>query len=691
MVLFTVRQRKIFELLWGVRDYITVKDIADEVSYSEKTVRSDLDVIRQEVCHHNIGKLVAKTNRGFFLDIDRAAYDKIAATFVEKKVDSRIKNRMCRLLTLLLIQPKTTLQELADCVYLDKGAVKKYVNEAELWLAQRGIELKKSAAYYGIECCETVRRKAFWFLFIELKRCLKTEGSARPMVSSHIAKQKYLDDLDYLALKTVFKNERHCYDAIVQCIEALEARFGINYTYDGYVWLIFSFMLTVHRLGQEEDISPGQIHPCYVNVQRCPEQEMAHYVCQQLASLSGITVSEGSRHYITVSLLTSELNEVKDKSVQDAIFASPENLQRVTHTFIASLSHVVSSELSRDKQLLFRLVLLIRPMLYRFAFDMNRAETDSTHSLARQVKLSYLDLFLEVELCRALYEQHYGITLSEHEIGLITLCIKNAQSMALKKVRVAIVCNYGIGISQFVAQKIKRAITQVDIVDIISVRELNRLDENFCDLVITTVPLNRDKETTIQVNDVLLPYDLSLIKETVKKMQKNKMLQTLMQQHQGKKTDFQDYILPHMMFVLNANMSKNEVLTFVCQQAVSAHYIKPEYLESVMARENASSTEIAAGVVLTHGDPALVKQNFISLILLDEPILWGEGQYCDVIFMVAFRKEPNGKIDGNVAGFYTRLASWVENEEAMKMLRQCSSGRALYEYLIHDIENEKIL
>ena len=110
-----------------------------------------------------------------------------------------------------------------------------------------------------------------------------------------------------------------------------------------------------------------------------------------------------------------------------------------------------------------------------------------------------------------------------------------------------------------------------------------------------------------------------------------------------------------------------------------------------MARENASSTEIAAGVVLTHGDPALVKQNFISLILLDEPILWGEGQYCDVIFMVAFRKEPNGKIDGNVAGFYTRLASWVENEEAMKMLRQCSSGRALYEYLIHDIESEKIL
>ncbi|QQM79742.1 DeoR family transcriptional regulator [Klebsiella quasipneumoniae] len=98
VMLFTVRQRKIFEMLWVIRDYVTVKDIADEVSYSEKTVRSDLDVIRNEVVNHNVGRLLAKTNKGFFLEMEKTAYEKIATTFVENKIDERIKNRMCRML-----------------------------------------------------------------------------------------------------------------------------------------------------------------------------------------------------------------------------------------------------------------------------------------------------------------------------------------------------------------------------------------------------------------------------------------------------------------------------------------------------------------------------------------------------------------------------------------------------------------
>lgn len=690
-MLFTVRQRKIFELLWVIRDYITVKDIADEVSYSEKTVRSDLDVIRQEVCHHSIGKLVAKPNKGFFLEMERAAYDKISATFVENKVDGRVKNRVCRLLIMLLMQPETPLQELADCVYLDKGAIKKYLTEAEAWLARLGIALDKRAAYYRVRCNEMARRNAFWHLFVELKRCLKKDEAAGSVATCRTPDKKYLDDIDYLALKTLFKKEMSYFDAISQCIEALESKFSVNYTYDSYVWLIFNLILTLHRQDEKNCARPSASVFSTMDIRHCPEQEMARFVCQQLAASMGIATLNSECQYVTVCLLTSELNEIKDTDVKARVFASPDNLVAVTQTFISSLSHVVSSELSKDKQLLLRLILLTRPILYRCAFDMNRAPVDASQSLVRQVKFSYLDLFLEVELCGVLYDQHYGISLTEHELALITLCIKNAQSLALKKIRVAIVCNYGMGISQFVAQKIKRAITQVEIVDTLSIRELSRLDNELCDLVVTTVPLNRTKDTTILVNDVLLPYDLSLIKEAVKKMQKSKMLQTLLKRKAGDSAGFQDYVIPQLTFLLHDETNKDAVLAGVCQRAVELGFIEPAYLSSVLERENASSTEIAPGVVLTHGDPNLVKKNYISLTLLREPVSWAEGQRCDVIFMVAFKKEANGRIDGRIAGFYTMLANMVENEEAMKALRHCSCEQDLYQYLISDVGCEKMI
>lgn len=687
-MLFTVRQRKIFELLWVIRDYVTVKDIADEVSYSEKTVRSDLDVIRDEIVHHNIGRLVAKTNKGFFLEMEKIAYEKIATTFVETNIDERIKNRMCRLLMMLLVQPAVSAQELADCVYLDKGAIKKYLSEVELWLSPFGITLSRSNATYSLLCSEFTRRQLFWYLFIELKFCQKKESAGHLYTSAHTHIKKYFDDADFLTLKIMFAKEMHHFESIIQALEALEQKCHVSYTYDSCVWLVFSVVLVMHRQKLAEDcpaVSATQA------IAICPEQEMAHSLCQHLQAATGRVFSADDVRYLTLVLLACELNDVNDELLRVQVCASPQHLEETVQTFILSLSHVVSRGLQRDKQLLWRLILLIRPMIYRQRFAMNRSETEASQSLIRQVKFSYLDLYLEVELCSLLFEQRYALALNEQEISLITLCIKNAQSLALKKIRVAIVCNYGMGISQFVAQKIQRAITQVDIVGILSLRELDQLDHNDCDLVVSTVPLQRSKETVIQVNDVLLPYDLSLIKETVKKMQKSKVLQTLQKKTDGRARGYHQYISPEMLFVISSVKSNPAVLEFICQQATTSGRCDQRYLSSVLEREKVSSTEIAPGVVLTHGDPSLVKENFISLALLREAVNWGGEQDVDVVIMVGFKRAADGKIDGSIAGFYTMLAAMVENDEFMKSLRSCISEQALYQFLTDQNRYEDML
>ncbi|MEA9390273.1 PTS sugar transporter subunit IIA [Acerihabitans sp. TG2] len=678
-MLFTIRQRKILELLWMVRDFITVKDIADEVAFSEKTVRGDLNFIGQTIGYHNFGKLIAKTNKGFYLDVNRAAYDKISASFSDNNIDHRIQNRLSRILVTLLVQPETSLQELADCAFLDKSALKKYLAEAEQWLARFAIMLEKTGSSYTVRASEYQLRKAYWHLFTDLKGRVINGG----VFNAHDENPTYsLDNSDYLALKTLFRKNLAYVEAIAQSIDRIEKNFAINYTYDGYVWLIFNLLLVLsrhHAVPESTVILPVTICD---NLGQCVEQEMATFLGQQLQILTGLPWSNAEHRYLTACLLTSELNEIKEESIKDTLFSSPPEIVKVTQTLIQSLSSIVSSDLVRDKHLLLRLMLLIRPMIYRLTFDMNRTETESIRLLVRQVKLSYLDLFLEVEFFNSLYEQRYGISFSDHETGFITLCIKNAQSLSLKKIRVAIVCNYGIGISQFMAQKIKRAITQVDIVDILSVRELHRLDNNFCDLVVTTVPLNRPKDTTIQVNDVLLPYDLSLIKNAVKQMQKNQMLESVLSHGEYQKDAFRKYLPPEMTFIFSGMTHKESVFAGICQRAAALGYTSTDYLHSILEREKVSSTEIAAGVVLSHGDPLLVQRNFISLTRLTTPVDWEGGGCSDMIFVVAFKKAADGKIDSSIAGFYAKLVLLVENDAAMKLLRCCETEQELYQHLI---------
>ncbi|AHF75164.1 PTS modulated transcriptional antiterminator [Sodalis praecaptivus] len=679
-MLFTVRQRKIIELLWMVRDFITVKDIADEISFSEKTVRSELNIIGHEIHHHNIGKLVAKTNKGFYLDVDRAAFDKISATFIDHHIDNRIQSRLSRVLVMLLTLPKVSLQELAEGAFLDKSGLKKYLIEAEQYLARFEIRLEKCETYYSLEGGEAALRQVYWHLFLELKGRLKRDAAA--LGDNHERCHVSLDDSDYLAIKVLFKKELVYIDSVIQTLDKIENNYLVHYTYDAFIWLVVNLLLVIGRQGRTRD--PATLLPrAYLeNSDACPEQEMAMSICQQLPIAVKGRCATLERHYIAACLLSCEFNEIKEKSLREQVISTPPAIMAVTQRFILSLSNIVSGELVRDKSLLLRLILLIRPMIFRIKFDMNHLETESAQLLVRQVKLSYLDLFLEVEYFIRLYEQQYATPFSDNEIGFITLCIKNAQSLSMKKIRVAIVCNYGIGISQFVAQKIMRAITQVEIVDILSVRELHRLDNNFCDLVVTTVPVNLPKATTVQVNDVLLPYDLSVIKDAVKKMQKSKMLESVMSHGNGTLQRFQSYILPEMTFAIDDSVDKETVLTTLCHAAVRQGLIDPGYLQSLLAREKISSTEIAPGVVLTHGDPALVKRNFISLTRLAAPACWREGRACDVIVLVAFKKAADGKIDSSIAGFYSMLARLVDNECAMKSLRQCKTPGELYRYFI---------
>lgn len=160
---------------------------------------------------------------------------------------------------------------------------------------------------------------------------------------------------------------------------------------------------------------------------------MAIYLCQQLKIAAGGRSATLERHYITACLLCCELNEIKEKNLIEQVISSPPDIMEVTQRFILSLSNIVSGELVRDKSLLSRLILLIRQMIFRLTFKMNNVETESAQLLVRQVNLSYLDLFLEIEYFIRLFEKQYGTAFTDHEIGFITLCIKNAQSLSMKK------------------------------------------------------------------------------------------------------------------------------------------------------------------------------------------------------------------------------------------------------------------
>lgn len=445
MIQLTVRQRKIFELLWSVRDFVTVKFISQHVSFSEKTIRSDLDCIKDAIDSQQVGTLTAKTNRGFFLDMEKSAYEKISANYICLAANDRITHRTHNILIILLQNTSVSAQDLADAIYLDKRSLKKYFSQAEEWLVKRNISILKNCSSYQLNYDEIDYRRAIWDLFIEIRDLLKSTDNKDHDLTINTSKKYHMDMADTHALTAIFKKEITLLDPLQATISNIEESTGYKYTYDAYIWILFSALTVVQRHEHAVALNECLSTSLLIEISDSREATLTPLLVKELANLSLLTINKNECEYLTTCLLCAEYNTAVTTG-SDKEELGELTLKGLIKNFIFSLSHVVGSEITKDKLLLQRLFYLIKPMTYRHRFRIKSDRSHSSQALVRQVKSSYLDLFLEVELCCEIFNQRYMITLSEIDMSLLTLCIRNAQSSAVKKIKISIVCNHGMGI-----------------------------------------------------------------------------------------------------------------------------------------------------------------------------------------------------------------------------------------------------
>ncbi|KYP97254.1 hypothetical protein BG74_04660 [Sodalis-like endosymbiont of Proechinophthirus fluctus] len=104
-------------------------------------MRSGINIIGHEIHHHNIASLSPRLIKGFYPNMNRAAFDKISATFIDHHIDNCIKSRSSLVLVMLLTLPKVSLQELYEGAYLDRSGLK---------IFNRGIVIFSSVRYKAL-------------------------------------------------------------------------------------------------------------------------------------------------------------------------------------------------------------------------------------------------------------------------------------------------------------------------------------------------------------------------------------------------------------------------------------------------------------------------------------------------------------------------------------------------------------
>lgn len=240
---------------------------------------------------------------------------------------------------------------------------------------------------------------------------------------------------------------------------------------------------------------------------------------------------------------------------------------------------------------------------------------------------------------------------SEAERGYIALAFALAlerQKTEAPSKRLLVVCASGAGSARLLAYKMETEFgDQVDSITTCNVMQVPHIDFSDIDYVVTTVPL--PCEVPVPVREVTLFLDDG------DRRQVRRMLE------RGDQSGLEEFFPRELFFPHCALTSREDVISFACEQA-SAYEDLPSNLEElVWKRELAAPTAFGNGVALPHPIEAVSTTTFVSVILLDASIDWG-GHAVQAVFFINVSHEAGQDLDT----FYRSVASMLNDASAIQ-------------------------
>lgn len=291
------------------------------------------------------------------------------------------------------------------------------------------------------------------------------------------------------------------------------------------------------------------------------------------------------------------------------------------------------------------------------------------------IKKEYKNVFRASWAISILFEEYYGLQITEDEIGYIVLYIQAAIERKKHQYRTVMVSNFNMGHTQLVKEKIKKSVPEIDEIKFVSIHDFKIADYEDYDIIILTEERKEKDKRIVVIPNILNETGISTLRAHLDNMN-SIMIENA--------TPFSPecFILfsPEFIFTDLEVKTKEECLKIMSQAMEEKHVVTEDFYDSVMDRESKTTTTIGNGVSLPHGSPTAVNESKVGIAILKNPIMW-DNEQVQVVFLLAFRLSTRDEIS-RIQMFYKEYVTLIDSEEKLEKLKSMKSNIELYKYLI---------
>lgn len=656
------RQKLIIKILADSDTALTCRKLAKLLDTSENTIRNDLDDIEGKLRESGAGAVERKPGVGIRLVLVNQAFLQMEA----QELGGQDDRKYYMLRRILCTGPGHVLTEtrLSEELFVSRSSISRELDAIGQWLGNYNLQIEKRRNHgISLKGKEFDKRRAIAELFFTKETDAGSDYARQVPDLSGYQKEMLgtiIPDTDTASIKSF--------------IRALEKRHDSIQTHRDYVTLFLHIALSLHRskngctvdFSETDDfiLKAASADGYREEIDRCFQDKM------------GYAPKESERDYIFLYVIFSGIfrnagmDYMRSSILESARFGS------FVHEFLEMVSSVLGINIPQDGHLYENLKYHLSDMICRMKIGMT-----IRNPLLHEIKDKYPSVFGASWAFSILFEKYFGLMVNDNEIAFIATYLLTArEQLNYYTVTACIVCNYGVSVAQLICEKLKYRFPNIHVTDVLAYEKFRQLcqggDGNW-DMVISTIGPLEERQTVVCVSPILTEEDEKSIEKLVKTVSRKL--------HQRKEAvdsrTKRRLCVPGLVAFGCSAADKMEAIRLGSDMLKKLGYVTDGFVDSVIKREMAVSTEVGFGFAIPHGSPKFVRHSGIAVVRLDKTVLWHSGEAVDTIFLIAACTDKRPQDMDELKGFYKILAVLLDEEGPRKRFKSLNKAQDICNYI----------
>ena len=501
MIQLTSRQQALLRFLAAMSGYVSVKDIANQFGYSQRTIRYDLDAVGVWLRDQG-GVLDKRPNAGVWLEAGAALRNRLEDTLAVgelEKVFSPEERMEAIYYRLLLGEGPVKAEDLAEGLGVSTPTVMRDIREMGQWMEDKQLTVaSKKGEGYRLAGREQQLRSC-------LVQALAEGLGSRRALTRYSLTSRAVERLPRKGQSVAALAARYLsrvdMDALSHLLDYARETLYHTMPENDYIRLLLYLAVLCRRAGAGAVIPPDDA-PAGPG----REGQLAALLTGRLGPRLQIKLGEGETANLARWLISCNVKfpPKTDDKLAEQLSSIVDEMLEVLHSYPS----YDMPDFYRDK-LKMNLLAHLRLTIKKY-----QLQIPSPNPLLVQMKVNYPEIFTVVYRMADLFHRRTGIPLDEDEIGFIAIHIAaNVEECnRLRSKRALIVCNTGQGAARVLQSRIRNNIPRLEIRGTLSALDAENMDAlSDVDFVISTVALPQLEKPVFQVSPIISAAEIDRI------------------------------------------------------------------------------------------------------------------------------------------------------------------------------------